>query len=737
MRKSFASIGAIAASLVCTIDVAHAQNEAPESGLGDIVVTAQRRSESVQNVPASITAVDAKALENLGIRTVNELTATTPSLRINLPFGEGALPNFSIRGVTLGSFNVQQGRPVALYVDESLRALGALEFVPIYDVERVEVLKGPQGSLYGLNAVGGAINVITQRPTFEQNGYLTLGYGNYNRREARGAAQAVLIDDVLSVRAAFTVIKADAYVKNRLEGARDRGNTDVASGRLGIRFKPSSSLDTVLTVSRTTSDYNGYSYYSPDIGSGQNTFLSTNREGLGYYEERATGDNRGRSATTGINFRANYDFASALLTSITSYDTGSYFSRNDDAGYEYSTGDTTYSLSGIKQFYQELRLQSQGNGQFKWLIGASFLRDVGNVKAKNLIYNDEFYEENGAGGIPANFAQNYGNSGRHRHRNISTYGRVEFKPTDMVSIFGGLRYQSDKVSYLNYNTFQDFGTLNAYGTVVPELANVYREVDAQKVSFEGGVDVRPANKMLVYATFKQGFRGGAANSQIYFNIGDASTVKPETLNAYEAGIKWDISNALRFNGAIFRYDYKNQQYLGALPGNAFAFGLVNAGSSRINGAELELKFSPIHELIFSAAATILDPKYRKFILSGVDLSGFQIVRAPKTALTFGVDANIAEMGDGTFTLHADTQYQSRVFYNAQNDRAVSDPSRWLVNGRIAWAQGDSGLSVGVWAQNLLQQRYFTSGYDGRPYFGQLELTRGAPRSFGADITFRY
>lgn len=738
--RTVTSLAVLAYALAFEPTAAIAQEEAaPASGLGDIVVTAQRRVENVQDIGAAISAVDNVALQTLGVKAVGDLIITTPSLKVNTPFGEGNIPQFAIRGVTMGSFNLNQSRPIALYVNESIRSLGVLEVMPIYDVDRVEVLKGPQGSLYGLNAVGGAINIITQRPGFDTSGYLTVGYGNYDRREARGAAQTALIDDVLAVRAAFTAVKADGMVRNLFPGGQDRQNLDLFSARVSLRFKPSNRFDSTLTLMRTTTDNDGYTGYPVNFVNGINPVTGASRAGLGYYEEKAQLNSFGRTRNTSLNLRMSYEMDFATLSSITSYDTASYVSRNDDDFSEIDATDINYAFTGIKQFYQELRLQSQDSGDLKWMVGASYLRDVGNLSHRYFFFNDPILQGN-----PNTPTFNQGNTGRHRHRNIAAYARLDYNVDDVFHVFGGVRYQKDTVGFLNYHSYADFvpGVLSS---VVPALEGLDQKATAKKASFEVGGDFKPVDGMLVYASFKQGFRGPAANAQLFNGIGDANVARPERIDAYEAGVKWDITRAIRFNASVFRYDYKDQQYLNNVGGaNGFGFTIVNAGSSRINGAEVEIKIAPIEALVLTGSGTFLDPKYRDLELSRVvngaltpfDLAGNQIVYAPKTSLSFAADLTLGETAGGKVSLHGDTTYQSRIYFDAYNTRQISDNGRWLVNGRLTWAADDSGITAGLWVQNLLKERYFTFGYDSS-YYGIVYGNRGQPRTFGADLTYSF
>ena len=214
---------------------------ADSDAIQEIVVTAQKRSESLQSVPVSVTALTRAQLGQLKLDTPSDLVTQVPNLQVNGIVGEGS-PLFSLRGVSMFDYSLNQSSPVASYIDEVYKGNFTLFGVELYDLERVEVLRGPQGTLYGKNTTGGAINFITRKPGFDTEGDIKVGVGNYNRREVEGAFQTALIPERLAVRFAFTYTKVDGFIQNVLPGSPDLEGVDQYGVRLSLLFKASDDL---------------------------------------------------------------------------------------------------------------------------------------------------------------------------------------------------------------------------------------------------------------------------------------------------------------------------------------------------------------------------------------------------------------------------------------------------------------------------------------------------------------
>src|ERR1700720_1594005 len=235
------------------------QSARADAALEEVVVTAERRSEKAQDVPVAITAVSAADLESRGVRQAGDITSTVPNLLLNSPYGPEAQPTFTLRGVTTQDFSENQSSPVAMYVDEVYKSVGAVQALQIYDLDRVEVLRGPQGTLYGKNATGGAISFYSRNPSLSSyDGYLTVGGGNYSDYSARGAVGGPIVDNELGWRVALLYEKRDGWVRSTVPGVDSLGNVvprpgveplngvDALAGRFTLMAKPNDELTATL-----------------------------------------------------------------------------------------------------------------------------------------------------------------------------------------------------------------------------------------------------------------------------------------------------------------------------------------------------------------------------------------------------------------------------------------------------------------------------------------------------------
>lgn len=342
---------ATALSIACALAVpAHAQDaasqgekpEAQEGGLETIVVTAQKREQNLQDVPAAVSAIGGETLRTRGITETSDLMGAIPSLQVTTPYGR-TQPNFSLRGISVANeFSASTASPVGVYVDEVYQSFRASHGLQLYDIDRVEVLRGPQGTLYGRNTTGGAISFFTRKPDLgEANGYLTAGYANYDTFTVQGAAEATLVPDILGVRVAGTFAKGDGWQRNVLPGnERDLGTTDTIGGRISIRFRPDPDLDINLKLYAAKDDPWGTAPYAGgQLAGGQDALGYSRYDPQPFLGGRLLRDNevavdrvgKNISKSKGIALNIKWDVSDQFsVTSITGYDTGDYINNPDD-----------------------------------------------------------------------------------------------------------------------------------------------------------------------------------------------------------------------------------------------------------------------------------------------------------------------------------------------------------------------------------------------------------------------
>ncbi len=356
-----------------------------ETGLTEIVVTAQKREQNLQDVPAAISAFSAEAMAQRGVTETSDLMGSLPNLQVTSAYGD-TQPNFSLRGISVANeFSASTASPVGVYVDEVYQSFRASHGQQLYDLERVEVLRGPQGTLYGRNTTGGAVNFITRRPDLKgTNGYLTLGYGNYDTLKAEGAVELTLAEDKAGVRAAFTRTKGDGYTFNPTLN-QDFGTSDSVAGRLSFRFKPSETIDITLKGYYAKNDprqdipygigylagrtnAGGYSRFAPRPELGGRTLRQN--------EVQAEAAGEYFTSSRGLSLNITAELSDALtLTSITGYDKGKYrLSPFDCDGSPIDICAIRYN-SQSKNFNQDLRL-TYDSDRLKLIGGLYYGKDT-------------------------------------------------------------------------------------------------------------------------------------------------------------------------------------------------------------------------------------------------------------------------------------------------------------------------------------------------------------------------
>ncbi|HHX83495.1 MAG TPA: TonB-dependent receptor plug domain-containing protein, partial [Pseudomonadaceae bacterium] len=375
---------------VCSASMGALSQQAVGSGPGtyaleEVVVTAQKRSESLQDVPVAVTSFSADDIKTKQIRGAEDLAMHVPNLQVATPIGDG-IPVFSLRGISMSDYSLSQNSPIAIYYDEVYKGNWAILGLGMYDLERVEVLKGPQGTLYGKNTTGGAVNFIARKPEFDTNGYLTLGYGRFAHRTAEGAYETVL-GDSLGARVAFTYDKSNGYMANKSPGKKALNDQDQYGIRGSLRYQPTETVDIVLrgSTSRQESGGFGVSPVPSESGVGgpiYNLFGLPGdfRPGLDDYEHNSPLDTRRDLRSHAVSLHADIDMRNDLtITSITSWDKGEIkFVEDADGTPLVVVNGSNYA--DASQITQDFRLTSSYSGPFNFIVGGYYsVEDVETV----------------------------------------------------------------------------------------------------------------------------------------------------------------------------------------------------------------------------------------------------------------------------------------------------------------------------------------------------------------------
>jgi iron complex outermembrane receptor protein len=747
-----------------------------EGALDEIVVTAQRRVERLEDVPLAITALSGAELAERGVRQAGDITAGVPNMLLNSPYGPEAQPTFTLRGVTTQDYSQNQSSPIAMYVDEVYKPVGAVQALQVYDLDRVEVLRGPQGTLYGKNATGGAVSFYSKNPSLaDDEGYITAGFGNYSAYSLNAAAGGPIVDNELGVRAAILYEKRDGWVHSVVPGVEPLNGVDALAGRLTFLYRPSDSLTAALKLSMSRSGGTPYGAHALNVdpaATGFNGNISWFDNGAKYAVHK---DIRDDNATLKIDWQVN---AHATLTSVTGFDYGRWYEKSDDGGLPITVrlDDPNTYYSSTNDFSEELRLASHDTGAFGWLAGLYFGRESTHA---TLQYH--FFDGYNLGyfflpdGTSLYGFDEYNNFDQIKESK-AVFLNTTFEVVPTVTLHAGARFTKDQVAIRNLYAleggpatppvgFTPDGLTSTYWTqtigALPATYTHYqtglaaqgptlsRDEDNTNVSFKAGADWKPSDGVLAYLNFSQGYRGAAFNGQAANFPAEANFAAPEKLNSYEIGLKTDLWNRRgEFNVAVFHYDYRNQQFLDAftLPGGAGSgFHTINAPKSRVDGAEFEFRAKATDDLEIRSALGLLHSKYVELTLhagSRVCCVGNQLIQAPDYSASLGVDWRFARLAAGDLRLIVDGNLYAKQYFDAFNTERLAQGAYGLANARVSFeSTAKRGFGAGAWIKNIANRKYLAYGLNQKdPDTGALGFDYGLvgePRTYGADLTYRF
>ena len=704
----------------------------------DIVVTAQKRSELLSKTPVSVSALSGEQLQNRNLTSVQDLSATIPNLSIS---NYGGSSNVNIRGV--GRPSAAPGAEAAtaihlngVFLSRPFEATGSF-----LDLARVELLRGPQGTLYGRNATGGTLNLITARPTDSFEGYAHLSAGNYNYIHTEAVVSGPIVGDRLMARLAASTDDRDGFSRNLFDG-HHYDNMHAQTVRGTLLFAPSSDV-TFTLIGDYHREHDG-NYATHFLGVGVPGTLPTGvlvggatvpRDANGAAIDprllNIDSQPRNRRQYGGVLLEASIALDPNLtVKSLSSYRKARYtFTADFDATTaSFPSNDPRFNYvqgERVRQFSQELQL----NGDYeslKFILGLYYL----NQKLDPAFYDFGFYPASTPFGLLA--------SGKAGIEAYAAFGQATYRVTDRLGLTVGLRYSEEKRTVdENWTTggFQLVGAFLEPCAVLPGF--VCAQKDSAKFNAltpKFGIDFQATRNVLLYANVSKGFRSGG------FSVGDLKPpFKPETLWSYEAGIKARTSDG-RLSGSLsgFHYDYSNLQITQIINGYS---STVNAATSTVDGLEVEGTFRPVQNLVISNAFAYLKARFKKFNISdpafpelGVqDLSGNHLPFAPKFTNTLSVSYEIP-MGTMTLRPYGDWNWRDRTFFTEFNSPRASQPAVSVFNASLRLSPQERRWYVELWGKNLgnktiISQNFISSGVLGRPRNGQLEK----PRTYGITL----
>ncbi len=710
---------------------AYAQDTANEGDAGtEIVVTAAKRSENVQSVPIAIAAIGGDDLAKSRINNVDALVTKVTNLQLTSIVGDNT-PIFALRGVSMSDYSLNQASPVATYYDEVYKGNFAFLGVSMYDLERVEVLKGPQGTLYGKNTTGGAVNLITRTARLgETSGSFSAGYGNYNRFDLNGAVN-VPLGEKAALRVAGTFAQADGWFKNVLPGQPDLAETREWGLRGTLVVEPSDGVKLTLRGSTSYQNPRNYGIFAQPE--------AVNRAGLGKWEIASNETTRRRARTYSAAFTADIEVSDSLtLTSISSYDKGSLHFIEDTDGQAIQLLEIPYD-DEAKQFTQDLRLTSNSDGPFNFILGAYY--------AHEQVYNSSNFkialdaDVNGdlvvdaqdcVDGLP--LACQFKNQFDQTKNSYAIYSDVKYELGENLVLRGGLRYTHDTGRQYNFQS----DALGVDDSLIINLIPLSElKYSTDNLSGKIGFDYKFDSGNMLYAHVSRGYRAPSFNAQAFFDPSELSVAKAEKVTAYEMGLKTQFADRkVTLNMAAFYYDYRNQQFINVDPSTA-AQTLLNIPKSRIYGAEADLSVRASDALSFRAGLGLLSTKIINGTVSGNDVAGNRLSNAPKLSFNAGIDLTVFDGSMGKLSLHPELAYQTDQYFEVLNVPRLNQDGYALLSGHIDWESEDGRWNASIWGKNLTNKQYMTSRVDLLAGFGFDYNHIGNPRTYGITVGMKF
>lgn len=708
-RAILNSTGAVSAIIVATLlpaSPAIAQNEV-------IVVTARKVSENLQEVPVSISSFDGEALEEAGVIEFGDVSKLTSNFTA-LPNGAlgSSTPSLTIRGQTAGSYTVNSDQAIGVYVNGAPIPRSPGVFNNLFDIERIEVLKGPQGTLYGKNTTGGAINVITKAPEFNEfSGHVKATIGNYDRIDLEGVLNIPLVDDKLAARFGAIKTDRDGFGRGVVTG-RELADDNEFAIRGGLLFSPTETVTFRLSGNYHEVDESGSINRSLQTVLGGLVSLESQDPDIYVGNEFGTVPQVQKFDEFDVNLNTKIEFGAATLESITSY-------REHDLFYEYRRIPLTGNViaQDAKIFAQELRLNGEAfSDRLNWQVGAFYSTETGS--------DTDLLPELGQTAVAES-----------KNTGWALFTQNTFAITDALNFTFGLRYTDEHREVTDLDPSAD-----------ALVAPLFAEADFSGWSWLLGLDYKISPDVMLYANASKGFKSGGVD------LKDLNTIlEPEYVLNYEAGIKSELfDNVWRLNLSGFYSDYTNIQRTTFDPTAATPTTVLrNIAAATIWGLELESVIAPVEGLTLSQSVGLTKPKYDEYIGTDAlgnptDLSGdpfpgprWQVAISGRYEFDASDSARIG-MQANYFWISKDDRATDALLASLTPEKARLEPYG-TVNAQIDVDFADAGVNIAVFGTNLTDKEYFSAAFITTlgPLGTVSDRITGNPRTWGVRLTKRF
>ena len=728
--------------------------------LEEIVVTAQKREESLADVGIAVDVVSGDRLREAGAVSLIDVARYSPGLNIQTPFGEFGYPLIAIRGVNTDGFIETLPQSTGVYADGVYVSQPPMQAFRLLDLERMEVLKGPQGTIYGRNTIAGAINLISKRPTFEPEGYATVGFGRYSRASFEGAYGGPISDTAAGRVAIKYLRQTGSPLTNTYPGLDDGGERDHLIARGSLLFQPNEDVELLVRVYAGRDDSDAWPWAS--IPAGQDTdgdgipdqvcpeyargdvaaaqlncvardpFVSGNTwndtDGDPYtINQNAIGSHAYHSS--GISAELNWSLNEMTVTAVTGWDD---FERHDvldeDAGPTVALDDVR--RSDVSQFSQEIRVASNAGDGLQWLAG--------------LYYSSDEMEGN----------PSFDQGGRQDYSTLETdtlgvFGQVEYALADDLAITAGGRW-TDVQRDFYYRTTGFFASAELQAGASSSFSD-------SDYSARLALDWNVNDDTLVYASISRGFNAGTFNSQFLGVPSDLEPTRSESLTAYEVGLKSALAGGrASVEAAIYYYDATDPQVVAVEPLSGISANLlINADDSKMQGGEIQFRALATDWLELAFGAAYIDSEYGRLLTSVAgtgtgspypdnapvfgstlaDLTGNRIPNTPELSINSAAVVQVPVNEGWTFVGQLDFLWEDDIPRDLRASPALYSEAHIDVDLRLALKSTDGKWDAALWVRNLTDETYLTEAYEVLGFgFYIAAGNYNYPRTFGLELT---
>ena len=739
-----------------------------------IIVSAQRRREDVQRVPVSVNSISSEQIRNLGIRSTDDIGSSVPNVTIFSPNGSGQQPAIVIRGIGVNDFDTNNPGPNGIYVDDVFISAPSAQAFGLFDIDQIQVLKGPQGTLYGRNTSGGAVVFTSARPTdtFQADGHVE--YGNYNTVSVNGAISGP-ITDTLDFRVAAIHNQSDGFERNLLTNS-SAGGTNNEAVRLQLQWHPTEKLKVLLSATLGYShvvplEYIAHGAFQPgtqgspspvtcspaQVSAQECVNLFGYKAPTGFYDGEWSRHDKGHNFSQIYQLREDYELGPVELTSISAFIGNNHYFPEDSDGGPLNTLQVVYR-DRSNTFSQEIRL-SQNAAAFHWVAGLYYIHEsLYQDQPLSLFYNGDLY---GGFGIPAgsgnfDYVAQILQDRSHQITNApALYGQGDYTWRNFTLTLGGrLTYEKKTFAYFQSTQYQEGGL----GNYSPSTDVITADEAQSDTSFtwKAGLSYAFTPAIMAYGSVATGVKSGDFNGS--FLSSDAQQalfqlqpVKPEHVTSYEIGAKTSLlDRRLTFNLALFYNNYRDQQIFAQVPqeinqGNGQQIEdltniLANAEKSHTEGVEVELTARPVTGLTVTAQPAWLNAKIDRAGLpaftGSTSLDGDQASNAPHFSALGRVDYAMRLGDDKRLTLSWTSTYRSHVFFSPTDDPYLVQNGYWLHNLNIG-LEFAKGWKLGAYVRNVTGTKYVVNASDLISPFGVVSGVPGAPRTFGGSLDYKF